>query len=117
MPVVCNGIGIVSFVVDTGASLTAIRDRVARRLAIDVDRPLRLQSIACPGPVTLSAPVARMRSFRIGEVEVVDCEVAVIALPESLRFDGLLGVNVLQRFRPTVEFDTATLALRPRSAS
>lgn len=114
VPVVCNEIGIVAFLVDTGASLTTISNRVARRLAIDLDSPLRLQPIACPGPLTLSAPIVRMRSLRIGGLEVADLEVAVVAFPENLRFDGLLGVNVLQRFRPTLEFDTATLVLRTR---
>ena len=33
-------------------------------------------------------------------------------LPEILRVDDLLGLDVLRRFRVTFEFDTRTLLLR-----
>ena len=35
--------------------------------------------------------------------------------PPRLRIDGVLGVNFLERFRSTFDFDTATLVLRARS--
>ncbi len=117
VPVLCNESERLYFLVDTGASLTAITDRTAKRLTIDLGRPLRTQTIACPGLRMLSVPVVRIRSLRIGTLDITDLEVPVIAFPQGLRLDGLLGVNVLQRFRPTLEFDTGTLVLRARSAS
>jgi len=38
--------------------------------------------------------------------------VLIVALPVALRVDGLLGVNFLEKFRVTFEFDQATLVLR-----
>jgi len=41
-----------------------------------------------------------------------DVEVLVVSLPAELRVDGVLGVNFLERFRPTFEFEQAVLVLR-----
>jgi len=35
-----------------------------------------------------------------------------VPLPAELRVDGVLGVNFLERFRPTFEFEQAVLVLR-----
>jgi hypothetical protein len=42
-------------------------------------------------------------------------EVLVVHFPPRLRIDGVLGVNFLERFRSTLDFDMATLILRARS--
>ena len=60
-------------------------------------------------------PTGRIPSLRLGAVEVRDLEVALLDLPAGVSLDGLLGVNVLDRFRVTFEFRSATLVLRPDS--
>jgi len=52
-------------------------------------------------------------SLRLGAAELRNVEVALVDLPASVNLDGLLGVNVLDRFRVTFEFHHATLVLRP----
>ncbi len=59
----------------------------------------------------------RIPSLRIGGVELRDLEIALLELAPGVHLDGLLGVNVLDRFRATFEFRSATLVLRPERAS
>jgi predicted aspartyl protease len=57
-------------------------------------------------------PVVRLNSLQVGDKKVNNLEVLIVALPAALRVDGLLGVNFLEKFRVTFEFDQATLVLR-----
>jgi hypothetical protein len=56
-------------------------------------------------------PVFELGHVQVGDAEVTDLEIGVVSFPYDLRIDGALGVNFLARFRPTFEFDTATLVL------
>jgi len=64
---------------------------------------------------TPSIPIFKLDSLQAGDVEVTDLEIGVVDFSPRLRIDGALGVNFLARFRPTFEFDTATLLLHPLS--
>jgi predicted aspartyl protease len=57
-------------------------------------------------------PVVRVQSLQVGAQRLTDVEALVLGFPPELHVDGLLGVNVLGRFRATFEFDRATLVLR-----
>jgi hypothetical protein len=50
----------------------------------------------------------------VGGIIVEGLEVLVVTFSPGLRIHGVIEVNFLARFRPTFEFDTATLILRPR---
>jgi predicted aspartyl protease len=56
--------------------------------------------------------IFKLDCLQIGDIEVTNLEIGVVDFPPRLRIDGALGVNFLARFRPTFEFDTATLVLR-----
>jgi predicted aspartyl protease len=58
-------------------------------------------------------PTGRIARLRLGAADLRNVEVAILDLPASVNLDGLLGVNVLERFRVTFEFRRATLVLRP----
>jgi len=62
------------------------------------------------GPIVW-APVVYLSNLQVGTQRVTDLEVLVVPLPGELRVDGILGVNFLERFRPTFEFDRSTLVL------
>jgi len=96
--------------VDTGAARTMLAQRVAREIGLDLSPPLRHERIASVHQVAW-APVIRLSHFQVGTQIATDLEVLVVALPEELRIDGILGVNFLERFRPTFEFDRSTLVL------
>lgn len=99
---------------DTGAALTVITKDVAELSGIDLQRPQRSQPVFVAHRQTCEAPVVRLNRVVVGGYEVSDLEALVLEFPDELRIDGLLGVNFLERFRPTFEFDTATLVLRER---
>lgn len=99
------------FLVDTGAAMTMLTQRVAQEIALDISQPLRRERITSVHRIAW-APVVRLGSLQVGIQRATDLEVLVVPLPKDLRIDGILGVNFLERFRTTFEFDRSTLVLR-----
>jgi len=97
--------------VDTGAAITMLSHRVAEEMSLDCEHPLRQARVASVHQVVW-APVVRLASLQVGSQRLSDVEVLVAPLPAELRVDGVLGVNFLERFRPTFEFEQAVLVLR-----
>lgn len=113
--VMCPGPIGLEFLVDTGAAMTVITPAVAVALGSSVVHSFRQERVAPVGKTLLSAPVVRLQSIQVGGHEVVDLEALILDLPPPLHIDGLLGVNFLERFRVTIEFDTETLILRRKT--
>ncbi len=61
----------------------------------------------------VTVPTGRIDRLRLGAADLRNVEVAILDLPGRVNLDGLLGVNVLHRFRVTFEFRRAILVLRP----
>jgi len=99
------------FLADTGTAMTMLSRQVAEEIGLDLSRPVRHEQVASVHQVA-RAPVFRLDSLQVGSQRVTNIEVLVLSLPPDLRVDGLLGVNFLEHFRPTFEFDQATLVLR-----
>ena len=98
-------------VVDSGAERMVISRRIAAILGIDVTSPLRFEPLAGVGR-TPPVPVVRLQEVRVGSSRAPNLIASVFDLPPLLRADGLIGLNFLQRFRVTFEFDRRTLVLR-----
>ena len=94
-----NGQGPFSFVVDTGSARTAISDTVARQLTLPPREPLLVHGIAT-ATVTPSVGVARLNLQGVA-VRNLHCPVLQ---RDQLGADGLIGLDVLSRFR--LGFDT-----------
>jgi clan AA aspartic protease (TIGR02281 family) len=107
-----NGQADFLLLVDSGAVSVVISQRTASRLALDFALPLRSATLAGVGQ-SPSVPVVRLDRVRVGGSKASGLEAAVYDLPAAVGVDGLLGLNFLQRFRVTFEFDTRTLVLRP----
>ena len=99
------------FLVDTGAAYTALSKDVIALLDIPVD-PQRVLEIAPAQGKTFKAPVITIQELSIGGFRMADVAAVVLDFPQELKIDGILGMNVLRRFRLTIEADTATLVLR-----
>jgi len=99
------------FLVDTGATLTVISQRFAHEMKLDITQPIRQIQTASAHQV-VQTPVIRLDSLQVGDKKVNNLEVLIVDLPKALRVDGLLGVNFLEKFRVTFEFDQAILVLR-----
>lgn len=94
-----NGRGPFSFVVDTGSASTAVADTVAEQLALPPREPLLVHGIAT-ATVTPSVGIARLNLQGLA-VRNLHCPVLS---RDQLGADGLIGLDVLSRFR--LGFDT-----------
>jgi predicted aspartyl protease len=101
--------------VNSGAAYCCITPEIARLLGYDLRRPMARRSIASVQGVDVEVPSLHLQSLQVEGIIVQALEVLVITFSPRLRIDGVLGVNFLERFRSTFDFDTATLILRARS--
>ena len=101
--------------VDSGAAYCYITPEIARLLGYDLRRPMARRSIAIVQGVNAEVPSFRLQSLQFEGIIVQALGVLVLTFSHRLRIDGALGVNFLERFRSTFDFDTATLILRARS--
>jgi predicted aspartyl protease len=101
--------------VDSGAAYCCITPEIARLLGYDLRRPMARRSIASVQGVDVEVPSLRLQSLQVEGIIVQALAVLVITFSSRLRIDGVQGVNFLERFRSTFDFDTATLILRARS--
>ena len=102
--------------VDTGSALTSLTPQAVDRMHLDRSHFSGQRVVFTAAGTSIAVPVARINSLRLGAAELRDVEVALLDLPAGLNLDGLLGVNVLDRFRVTFEFGRPTLVLRPDPA-
>ena len=86
----------IGFLVDTGASLVALREEDAERVGIHVRRSDFTRPISTANGMSYYAPV-RIKSLSIGGIEVRDVEAAVI--PRGQLGTNLLGMSFLKRLR------------------
>jgi clan AA aspartic protease (TIGR02281 family) len=109
--VVVNNTARGRFLVDTGASVTAISRELADNLGIVAGRPpliLRLHTMA--GEV--KAPVVSISLLRLGSVEAKDVPAVVHDIPGGL--DGILGNTFLGRYSVTLNARQGLLTVRTR---
>lgn len=111
VPCLINDIRYLSLLADTGAAFTAISQRAALEMNLDITRPVRQMRIVSAHRVD-NVPIVQIDSFQVGSRCVKNMEIMVLPLPSELYADGLLGVNFLEKFRVTFEFDQAAIVLR-----
>ena len=99
--------------VDTGALMTTMSVATAHRLGLDLERPTRWRHLVGIDGIPRRVPVVNPGRLALGGMIIPLSEVAVTDLPAGFRADGLLGLDVLRRFRITFEFDTRHLVVRP----
>jgi hypothetical protein len=107
--VTINGQGPFTFVIDTGAGATAIADTVAARLALPAGEPVLVHGITTVSR-TESVMVERLQLSGLNFHDL-HCPVLPAA---NLGADGLLGLDVLGRFRLSFNVDrrSASLSIR-----
>jgi hypothetical protein len=120
VPVRIDGAAESSFLVDSGAWRTFLPPEVGARLDVPADR--RLPGIPSSGADgrPIEAEAVRVRSLRVGDVEVERPIVLVPAKVEEggsevwslvTRARGVLGADVLRRFRVTIDFPRQEMTL------
>jgi clan AA aspartic protease (TIGR02281 family) len=93
-----NETAAVRLLIDTGASMTVVRDDVLRAAGVvqSASPSLRLFNTA-NGPV--EAAVYRLDRLSVGDQSLTNIEVAALELPKLQAADGLLGMNFLKHFK------------------
>lgn len=99
---------------DTGAAITVIDKPVADALRLPPGERMNVLGASGQGETTIT----RLQSLELGRVKLQNLQVAVvdlglIRLLGGERFGGILGFNVLCRFRVTVDYHAGTLRLEP----
>jgi hypothetical protein len=101
-----------NLVLDTGSAYTILRPPLLRRVGVDIPANASRWPLTIVGGKQVDIPFVRLRSLRLGELAVEDLDVGAFeVLPAATGVDGLLGANVFQHFRVTVDRDARTLSL------
>jgi len=98
--------------VDTGATLVVLPESVGERLGYQLDQ-LRTQEVRTANGAA-SARIATLPTLRLGDIAVVDVEIAFIK-DEQLGGAALLGMSALGRFQITLDDEQNQLTLRPKN--
>ena len=105
------------FVLDTGASWTAVSAGTAARFSKEGGREIEVQGAS--GPTT--ARLATVPSIRVGEFTLTDRDVIVLPdqdlVSDDEEFDGILGADILSRFDMLVDAPGGSLWLYPQGAT
>jgi len=100
-------------IVDTGASHTIVSHKLALELGLYSDSQFGTVMMNTVGG-TVQAPMARLKSIRIGAVEVANSLAVIHDLPDSpAGAEGLLGLSALRHFQVTLDPNRGTLSLQP----
>lgn len=113
VPVTINGVGPFHFVLDTGATLTCVDDALAGRLDLpDAAGAAFGAGVGGQGRVRL----VEIDSIAVGAAAAHDMTACALDLSGmeqvGVEIDGLLGLNFLQSFRVTLDFERGVLILR-----
>jgi clan AA aspartic protease (TIGR02281 family) len=102
----------IRLLIDTGASMTIITPAIVEQNSQSV-RSTGKTGVFHTANGRVSAPIYRLDALTIGEWQVRDLEVGVLALGDQKGFDGLLGMNFLKHFQFFIDQDEGTLNLSP----
>jgi clan AA aspartic protease (TIGR02281 family) len=100
------------FLVDTGAAYSAISPLLASVFNLTVTLQGAVTIAPAHGPL-VRVPRVILPEISLGGIRLANVEALVVDFPSALQLDGLLGMNILSRFRVTLECDTSTVVLRP----
>lgn len=115
-PVMVNGMGPFLFIVDTGASRSAISPRLAAqlRLAPSFDLPITVQG----STGSESVPSVLLDTLQAGDIVLEKRRLPIVASQIFADADGILGVEGFDGMRITVDFGTDRIRIsRNRPAS
>ena len=114
--VMVNGKGPLRFVIDTGASLTVLSDKVAQQLGIKpVARGGNARAIGGSGTFPIIYGV--LDHIMIGESKIETVPIYIRTVfsspdtPESERADGYIGLSVLSNFAVTIDYQNRQMTL------
>ena len=101
-------------IVDTGASATILTPRLLQRLDLVVPADAPRRTLTVMGGEKLDVPFIRVTTIGIGDAVLKDREVGVWDVdPQSPILGGLLGGDILHRFRVMLDRVAKRMLLEP----
>src|SRR5271166_1252399 len=105
----------IDLIVDTGASLTILSRQVAKQAGIRLNGK-RAKAAGPDGSQTVT--LATVGLFSIGGIQVRNLKVAVMDFAllnraASIKAGGILGYNLLKRYRVTIDYATRRIRFTP----
>ncbi|MFM7468779.1 MAG: TIGR02281 family clan AA aspartic protease [Vampirovibrionales bacterium] len=100
------------FIVDTGATYTAITSDTADALGVDTSHAQRIPIMTASGRIFV--PKVTLAVLRLGSLVAHDVEVTVLPVRQTPQFSGLLGLNFTNRYIMTVDPTQSRLIFKPR---
>jgi clan AA aspartic protease (TIGR02281 family) len=96
--------------VDTGASGIVLTEATAKQLGLEPEFRTHATGVGDGGEI--DSYLTHVADIRIGGLEVSDCLVEVIQT-STLAVDGLIGIDVFDRWLVTLDYQNAQLRLNP----
>jgi predicted aspartyl protease len=105
------------FILDTGASVTAVSARTAARFSRGSSRKIELHGASGP----TMALLATVPMLRVGKLSIENHDVIVLAdqdlVSDDQAFDGILGADILSRFDIMIDAPRGSLWLYPHGVA
>ena len=108
--VVLNGSVKANLIVDTGATMVVLSDRIGRQLGVTPNSDLPTIGMSTAGG-KVKAPLFILDSLKIGSAEVLNVETTTN--PYMGDMDGLLGMSFLGEFKVEMDRQSWELTLKP----
>jgi len=110
---IINGGNPLALVIDTGASITTLSKESFSQLENRGAQYLGTQLFNTANGMT-QGEIYQVDSIQLGEINIPNPKIAVLDFEPSAGLDGLLGMNVLQRYRFEIDQDKDILYMSPR---
>jgi len=110
VPVVINNTHTMELMIDTGATMSVLKTSFVENNMGDLffnAEPLTMNT----ANGTVDGKQITIESFILGQHELTDIEVGAVPLPD-FRYDGLLGMNILNRFEFFIDQEQQLLILK-----
>lgn len=98
--------------VDSGAGMNLLTPAAADRLGIKGGTPVNANGV---GNSSVAAKIVDMESLKIGNATQNHPQAVVIALPEVLEVDGLVGYGFFSTFVTTLDYEKQQMTFTPPS--
>jgi len=110
VPVIINNAHTMELMIDTGATMSVLKTSFVEENMEDIffnAKPISMNT----ANGTIDGKQLSIESFLLGQYELKDVEVGAVPLPD-FKYDGLLGMNILNRFEFFIDQEQQLLILK-----
>jgi clan AA aspartic protease (TIGR02281 family) len=101
-----------TFILDTGATYTAISQEMAQNLGYDLQHCSYVTITTANGQIRI--PKVVLKTVTLNGYTAHNVEATVMPLPRNVPFSGLLGLNFIKRHRITIDPQADRMVIEPQ---